>query len=67
MVSAQQVLVRPGSQVVSPQQLHTPTTTTPTQFDISTLLTSIMPFHVGNGNADDEAPDGWYGSRQLKG
>lgn len=42
-VRTQQVAVRPGQQAVSPQQLYTPTTTTAAQFDISTLLTSIMP------------------------
>ncbi len=45
MISAQQVSVSPGQTLVRPGQISvSPYTTTPAQtFDISTLLTAIMP------------------------
>lgn len=47
MVQSQQVGISPSLQpqavTVSPAQLYTPAAVTPGQFDISTLLTSIMP------------------------
>ena len=44
MVIAQQTPMRTTSlQRVAPQQLYAPAAVTPGQFDITTLLTSIMP------------------------